>query len=463
MTQLFLHGFGTRYDLPAPLVLYLFVGGFVVVVSFVLVALFAGDRLGERAVRYPRRRARLLDPLVNSRAVRIAGRALGLAWLLAVIVTGFFGSPTAYYNPAEYLVWVYFWALLVVLSGAVGNLWDWVNPWIPLHAALDRLSPSPLKPRPLPKRLGIWPAVALYFLFAYLELASGVAAFPAAIAAVALAYSVLTVAGMLVFGRDPWLSHAEPFTLLFGIVGRFAPIETDKDRRSRQQAVYLRPWGVGLLRDEPASWDWIVFVILMLSTLAFDGLLATPFWRAIQPFFYKLGGQAPGRTIALIALTGTFLLAFVLVMRLVMWFGWPEGLDRQPVLRTMGAFAFTLVPIALVYNAAHNYTYITIQAQLLIPLLADPLQKGWHLLPLSPAAGYRPNFAIASPAIVWYAQVVLIVLGHVIAVYLAHLRAGERFKRAVQVLQSQYPMLALMVLYTITSLWILAQPVTKEV
>jgi len=150
MTQLFLHGFGTRYDLPAPLVLYLFVGGFVVVVSFVLVALFAGDRLGERAVRYPRRRARLLDPLVNSRAVRIAGRALGLAWLLAVIVTGFFGSPTAYYNPAEYLVWVYFWALLVVLSGAVGNLWDWVNPWIPLHAALDRL--SPLKPRPLPKR-----------------------------------------------------------------------------------------------------------------------------------------------------------------------------------------------------------------------------------------------------------------------------------------------------------------------
>ncbi len=461
MTHVFLHGFGTRYDLPAPLVLYLFVGGFVVVVSFVLVAVFAGERLGERAVRYPRRRAAVLDPLVNSRAVRTTGRALGLAWLLAIVVTGFFGSQTAYYNPAEYLVWVYFWALLVVLSGVVGNLWDWINPWIPLHAAVARL--LPLKPWLLPSRPGIWPAVGLYFLFACLELTSGVAAFPALIATVALAYSVLTVAGMLVFGRDEWLTHCEPFTLLFGIVGRFAPIETETYRRSRKQAVYLRPWGAGLLRDEPARWDWIVFVILMLSTLAFDGLLATPFWRAVQPFFYRVGGQAPGRTVALLALTGTFLLTFVLVMRLVMWFGWPEGLDRQPVLRTMGAFAFTLVPIALVYNAAHNYTYITIQAQLLIPLLADPLQKGWQLLPLPPAAGYKPNFAIASPAIVWYAQVVLIVLGHVIAVYLAHLRAGERFKRAVQVLQSQYPMLALMVLYTITSLWILAQPVTKEV
>jgi hypothetical protein len=57
---------------------------------------------------------------------------------------------------------------------------------------------------------------------------------------------------------------------------------------------------------------------------------------------------------------------------------------------------------------------------------------------------------------------VLIVLGHVIAVYLAHLRAGERFRTAQRALLSQYPMLLLMVIYTMTSLWILAQPITKE-
>ena len=64
---------------------------------------------------------------------------------------------------------------------------------------------------------------------------------------------------------------------------------------------------------------------------------------------------------------------------------------------------------------------------------------------------------------VWYVQIVLIVFGHVVAVYLAHLRAGQRFKNAAHVLLSQYPMLLLMVLYTMTSLWILAQPITKEV
>jgi len=69
---------------------------------------------------------------------------------------------------------------------------------------------------------------------------------------------------------------------------------------------------------------------------------------------------------------------------------------------------------------------------------------------------------LAQASTVWYAQVVLIVVGHVIAVYLAHLRAGERFRTAQRALLSQYPMLLLMVMYTMTSLWILAQPITRE-
>jgi len=49
----------------------------------------------------------------------------------------------------------------------------------------------------------------------------------------------------------------------------------------------------------------------------------------------------------------------------------------------------------------------------------------------------------------------------VIAVYLSHMRAGERFLTAQRALLSQYPMLLLMVMYTMTSLWILAQPITQ--
>jgi hypothetical protein len=160
------------------------------------------------------------------------------------------------------------------------------------------------------------------------------------------------------------------------------------------------------------------------------------------------------RGLAMVLLTVAFLLVFTAFTRTVISFG--RGKAAQ--LETITAFALTLVPIALVYNAAHNYSYLVVQSQGLIPLLADPLARGWHLLPIQ---GFTPSFALAGASIVWYMQVILIVVGHIIAVYLAHLRAGERFRTAQRALVSQYPMLVLMVLYTMTSLWILAQPITE--
>ncbi|MDQ6918691.1 MAG: hypothetical protein M3Z98_04950 [Candidatus Dormibacteraeota bacterium] len=463
---LFLHGFGARYDLPGPLFLYLFAAAGVVVLSFVMVVLFAGDKLGEEAVSYPRRRDTWLEGAANAAWPRVAGAAIGVFGLVAVIVTGLFGSQNPFYNPAEYLVWVYFWSATVILAGLVGNLWALLNPWAALYALLRRPDPPDAG-----SGSGIWGAVATYFGFACLELTSGIANRPAVLAWLALAYTVFTLGGMLVFGGRRWLRSVECFTVLFDIVARFGPIETERNPDGKTR-VYLRIWGTGLLKGERAGWDRVVFVILMLSTLAFDGILATPVHRwwlsTLGPLFDPLGPLAvPAlRTVGLVVLTAVFLAAFVFVMRFVMWFGWPEvgspfsrwkGVDEPTAL---SAFALTLVPIALVYNAAHNYTYVVVQSQGLIPLLADPLRKGWHLLP---TAGYQISFLLAGAAVVWYVQIVLIVLGHVIAVYLAHLRAGQRFKNTAHVLLSQYPMLLLMVLYTMTSLWILAQPITKEV
>jgi len=199
----------------------------------------------------------------------------------------------------------------------------------------------------------------------------------------------------------------------------------------------------------------------MLSTLAFDGISATPAWQdfniALEPIWLPLGagGFFFVRTVGLLLMTVTFMLVFVAFMQLVMYF----GSRKVDLTATVSAFALTLVPIALVYNAAHNYSYVTVQSQLLIPLLNDPLGKGWNLLPA--VAHYQPSFVLAQAAIVWYAQVILIVLGHVIAVYLSHLRAGERFRTAERALLSQYPMLVLMVAYTVVSLSILAAPTTS--
>lgn len=450
LAGLFLHGFGVRYDLPISLALYLYGAAGVVVISFVMVAVFAGDRLGDRAVRYPTIRARLLTRIDRSPWSRRIGGAVGVLVLLAIIVTGILGSQNPLISPAEYLLWVYFWAGLVILSGLVGNLWEYLNPFAALYGLLSRfVQPAT---RELPPRLGIWPAIVLYFGFAFFELASGVANQPVLVGGLCLAYTLLTVAGMLVFGRDQWLGRVEFITILFDLVGRFSPIERDQRGDLR-----FRPWGVGLLRPYIAGWDRITFVLLTLSTLAFDGITATQAYQVtltqqLEPLWLPFGnlGFAVYKGLSLLVLTCVFLIVFTIFVRLVIYFGYV----KVDAMETMTAFALTLIPIALVYNAAHNYTYLVVQSQGLPQAFQRTFTSG-------PPPPFVANFALANAAVVWYVQVVLIVIGHVIAVYLAHLRAGERFRTAKNALLSQYPMLILMVGYTMTSLWILAQPTTR--
>ena len=176
----------------------------------------------------------------------------------------------------------------------------------------------------------------------------------------------------------------------------------------------------------------------------------------LGPLLDPLGGF--GRmllaTVGLLGLGALFLAAFALVVRRVERLGRLRG----TAVEVTTLFAFTLIPIALVYNAAHNYSYIVIQSQGLIPLLADPLHHGANLLPVS---GYQVSFALANARLVWYLQVALIVVGHMLAVYVAHARALLLARHGRDAVRSQLPMLVLMVVYTMSSLWILAQPLTS--
>src|ERR1700704_877351 len=321
-----LHGFGQRYDLPITLAIYLYAAAGVVVISFVLVVLFAGDQVGAKAVEYPRRPLQWMVPIARSAWPRVAGGTIGVASLLAIVISGLFGSTNPVLNPAEDLVWIYFWAGLVIVSGLVGNLWYLVNPWAAIFDVVNRV----FRLRPiwkLPASVGVWPAAAAYLAFACLELTSGMANRPWLAALLAVLFLVVTLTGMFLFGRDEWLEHCEGFTVLMDIVGRFSPIEAERDEPGRISMVYLRPWGVGLLKPSPAGWDRVVFVILMLSTLAFDGILFTRQWGdfnlALQPIWLPLGalGFFFVRTLGLVLLTCAFLLVFVAFMQLVILFG----------------------------------------------------------------------------------------------------------------------------------------------
>ncbi len=449
MNGIYLHGFGARYDLPISLVLYLYSAAGVVVISFVLVAALAGERTGERATRYPTLRSGLLTRLDASPWPRRLGGAIGVIALATVIVTGIWGTQNPLINPAEYLVWIYMWAAMVILTGLLGNIWAYVNPFAALYSVIRPMVPAPA--RELPKALRIWPAAALYFAFATFELASGLANRPALLGAAALVYTLFTLAGMVLFGAEAWLGRVEFLTVLFDLVARFAPIERDAHGEVR-----LRPWGVGLLRPYPEGWDRIAFIVLTLASLAFDGITATQGYQSLttglRPIWSQAGafGAPLFKGVSFLVLALLFLVVFNVFMAVVIYF----GSVKVKLVPTMTAFALTLIPIALVYNAAHNYSYMVIQGQGLPMALQYAFSQG-------PPPTFVASFALANAALVWYLQVILIVIGHVIAVFLAHMRAGERFRTARNALLSQYPMLILMVAYTTVSLTILAQPVTR--
>ncbi len=143
-----------------------------------------------------------------------------------------------------------------------------------------------------------------------------------------------------------------------------------------------------------------------------------------------LSQRAAGRGLA-------FPLVFVLVyLAFARWTAWMAD-DELPTGTVARLFVLSLVPIAIAYHLAHYFTYLLIQGQLLIRLASDPLGFGWNLFG---TARYRPDIGIVGARAVWYTAVIAIVLGHVIAVYVAHVVALREFRDRRAALRTQLPM-----------------------
>jgi hypothetical protein len=489
------HGFGQRYDLPLPLSLYLFAAASAVVVSFVIVALFVrhAPKPG-----YPRLSLHPGDGWTRALALTLKSFALGLFFV--VVAAGLVGDQNPYRNIAPTFVWIIVWIGLAYVSAFLGNVWALVNPWRTMFdcaaALYRRIGQAELSYRvPYPRALGVWPACLMLLAFSWTELVYPGAAVPAHIAWLATGYSVLTLAGMTVFGPATWLSHGEMFSVVFATLARIAPTEVrvsdpavcavcELDCRAdgacidchecfagadpRRRELALRPWGAGLIDGRAASPSMIGFVLLLLATVLFDGFLNTPEWSMVENAAPDLGeaGAIAIRTAGLIAFWLILLGAYCAVS-VVMSVGarssapaggsTPAGATPPHVIAQ--SFVFTLVPIAVGYHVAHYLMFLLLQGQYIFPLLSDPFGYGWNLMG---TADYRPDIGLVGPRFGWYAAVAAILSGHVAAVYLAHRKAVRMFPARRAALSSQVPLTALMVVYTVVSLSILAEPLVER-
>ena len=443
------HGLVQRADLPIPEWLFVLAAGVVLLVSFVALATlwrrprYEGSQGGDGWRPF----GGALGRAPGSRPVDVAAQALGLALLVLVIVSGLAGtsSPTA--NLAPTFVFIVFWVGLVFASVLLGDVFRALNPW----RALGRLLRLRAR-RDYPERLGHWPAAAGILAFTWLELVARDGEDPARVATAALVYTGLTVAAMARYGTEPWLRRGETFSVLFGLFARLAPLEVRDGRLGRRRPLAA----LAQLDAGPGS---VGLLAVLIGTVTYDGLSSGSAWRDVTRgldtvwealgLSVETGLQASG-TVGLLGcslLAGGFYRLGVAGARRA----GGTDLDTGALAR---AFVHSLVPIAVVYAAAHYLTLLVFEGQAIAYLASDPLGRGWDVLGTADAT---IDYGVLSQNLTWYLQVGFVVAGHVAALVLAHDRSLVLFGDARRAARSQYWMLSVMVGFTTLALWLLAQ------
>ncbi|HEY8193186.1 MAG TPA: hypothetical protein VIF36_04605 [Gaiellaceae bacterium] len=450
------HGIGQIQDLPIPRWLFYYAASLTLILSFVALGiLWREPRLSNRAAGRP-----LSEPwqrfiLWPGWRILFGGISVGL--LLLVWLSALVGRPDAGDNIAPVFIWVIFWLGLVPIVVIFGNLWSVLNPW---SAAADavawvwaKLGRNWEPAADYPEWLGRWTAAALLLAFATLELAWPRSAEPRTLALAIVVYSWITWAGMLIYGRRTWLENGEAFAVYFGLLARVSPFAVRQEDGRR--VVIRRPPLAGLVSGDSRH-GTVAFVAVMLGSVAFDGLSRATWW---QDQLYELEARyiVDSPTKADLVSLGFSLLGLLVAVSVIGLLYSVAVLAAKAIGHTdaplAGAFVGSLVPIALAYAVAHYFTLLVNTGPTIVYLASDPFGKGWDLFG---TADFRPNQSVFSPNTIWYVQVGVLVTGHVLGLILAHDRAISLFSSARTAVRTQYAMLALMVAYTCTGLWLLS-------
>lgn len=425
------HGVGGRTDLPVPTWLVGYSAGAVLVISFVALAAFwRTPRLegspwpaGPYVVRQP----------IVVRSFAGVLRAIGVGLFALVVAAALFGVDDPVDNLAPTAIYVTFWVGVTLVNGLVGDAFRFLDPFDTFARVTGADEGRPYRP-------GYWPAAAGLFVFVWLELVYEDGARPIVLGVASLVLTVVMLAGIVRFGR-PVVHYGNPFRAWFDLLGAMAPIGDDGRGHAR-----LRWPATGLAGIAPER-GTIAVVMVALGSTAFDGVTRTTAWS-------DLTGPLDDPASTVVATLG---LALCIVVVSVVYLAAMRGAALLTKERAGGtvvlanAFVHSLVPIAFAYAVAHYLSLLLFEGQAFFALISDPFGNGSDYFD---SADNRINFTAVAPRTISYLQVAAITLGHVAGVVLAHDRALALFDKR-EATRSQYPLLVVMVLFTVVGLLLL--------
>ena len=418
-------------ELAVPTWLFLSTGGAVVGASF-LMASFVTDREFVAAIHEWQR----LVPAPR-RVLAWTGRLVGVAGFAVVLVTGFAGPSDPLRNAAIVVVWVGWWAAFAMTTYLVGNSWPALNPFRTLTRPLAWASGG--SDTTLTPDRAAWASTAFLLALVWFEVVSPLADAPRLLASAAVGYLALAAVGVLAVGHDQWFDDVDPLSRLFRSYGSVAPVQRTADGLS------LRLPAMRLTDDVVTTDGGVAFVIALLWGTTYDGLVGTPAWASFARAMVSTGVPA------VVLYPAALLVGFLAFHRLYWWAARtaretaPTFTDADHIARR---FAPSLLAIAAGYHLAHYLVYALSLSPSLVGALSSPLNP--------PAAR-----TLVLPGWLSGVGVAAVLLGHLLAIWVAHATAYDELPGRLQAIRSQYALTLAMVFYTMTSLWIVGQPAVE--
>jgi polyferredoxin len=439
-----------------------------------------------------------IKPILVSRWPQLMIRAVSLGGFIFAILTGLLGTPVGNRNFSIVVVWIAWWAaLILLLVPLLGRGWCSICPipmpgeWVQNKAVLgpDQPSSSQQTGRRWPKALrNIWlqnGAFTLLAVFSILILTR-----PSITAWLLLILLLVSVGVSLVYERRTFCRYLCPVGGFIGLYSQLSPLELrvedtsicashkEKSCYTGNTSGYGCPWGVfpaGMIKNtncglcmeclRTCEYDNIAInlrafgedltqvrgrkldeafktFIMIGSALAYSAVMLGP-WGWLKNAAYQLGSMPwLGYVLGLLALIWILLPAlFYLAIRIA------QALDFSPQTfrQTFTAYAYSLAPLGLIFWIAFSLSFVFTNGSYLWPVLSDPFGWGWDLFGTA-SADWTPYLTQYIPVL----QVVVLVAGLFWAA-----RTVRKIASAHKAPRQAWPVVVFCALITVGMLWVL--------
>ena len=255
---------------------YLAGGAFAVLASFAIIAVVPFREL-EQTVAL--RRTLFRTP----QGARLVSSMIAVMVWGILLLAGITGSRDPLVNPLPTMFWTVWWVGFTLLHALFGNLWEWFNPWYAPLRLVDWLSGGRLGSVAilrLPRALGYGPSIFIFGAFAWFELISLAPSDPTRLAEIIGVYWCAVLAAMILFGEQTWAATAEPFSIYFALIAGLAPlkIQTVSAEHSGKRRLCIVWPGSSLIERKGMPVSGVLFILLTLASVSFDGLSRTFLW-----------------------------------------------------------------------------------------------------------------------------------------------------------------------------------------